>query len=527
MKFEIKQLEEAKAIHWGDLDYGKKADVRRIMGGRGTGHFGTGFYFVGAEGPYGIGGSKYRDYNPRRPIYEIELDDYNLFKPKDNDTAYKIHDNLRTINNKYTDNIDKYLFKEFDKDKMIDDIYYIYEQADELLDEYKEKVNLSEDEEDKKFKEFYDKVAKEFIAQNDLERYMPGTDLDYYLSKHTPSQIEYELKKAIEELEYRKDSIEYAINDLCKELDVDKNRLLDIIRKSYQNKEDEETISTHIFKDLGYEGVDVTHLNKDAQGLSGLDNFTYGTVIYDLKPGTFKRIQEPREISNESMNEEIKNGKHIIYRVGQTNDFENGLFFADSLDYYNYSDTGYSKTDAVAYEVDFTGAKVFNPIDDWDLVVNTWSDIRQEEEFFKEKDFPYYEYLDEVDYDDPNQYHEVYTDTDYLSVWAKEKGYDACILKDIPSYGGRGPDFTEYCIFNKDLIKPMQEMSEEKRTNTMKFRLIEDRKDKSVLNEIYPNKGESEKDFISRFMSVTKDEYPNVKQRYAVAKSYWKRRDKR
>ena len=47
------------------------------------------------------------------------------------------------------------------------------------------------------------------------------------------------------------------------------------------------------------------------------------------------------------------------------------------------------------------------------------------------------------------------------------------------------------------------------------------------LNEVYPNKGESKKDFIARFMSVTKDEYPDVKQRYAVALSYWDRKDKK
>ena len=40
-----------------------------------------------------------------------------------------------------------------------------------------------------------------------------------------------------------------------------------------------------------------------------------------------------------------------------------------------------------------------------------------------------------------------------------------------------------------------------------------------VLKEVYPNKGESKSDFISRFMSVTKKEYPDIKQRYAVALS--------
>ena len=49
----------------------------------------------------------------------------------------------------------------------------------------------------------------------------------------------------------------------------------------------------------------------------------------------------------------------------------------------------------------------------------------------------------------------------------------------------------------------------------------------SILTEIYPNKGESKQDFISRFMSATKDEYPDEKQRIAVAYSYWDRRDKK
>jgi len=49
---------------------------------------------------------------------------------------------------------------------------------------------------------------------------------------------------------------------------------------------------------------------------------------------------------------------------------------------------------------------------------------------------------------------------------------------------------------------------------------------KKRLKEVYPNKGESKKDFISRFMSVTKKEYPDIKQRLAIANSYWDRRDK-
>lgn len=47
-----------------------------------------------------------------------------------------------------------------------------------------------------------------------------------------------------------------------------------------------------------------------------------------------------------------------------------------------------------------------------------------------------------------------------------------------------------------------------------------------ALNEVYPQKNETKSDFINRFMRVTAKEYPNVKQRYAVANSYWDKHSK-
>lgn len=47
------------------------------------------------------------------------------------------------------------------------------------------------------------------------------------------------------------------------------------------------------------------------------------------------------------------------------------------------------------------------------------------------------------------------------------------------------------------------------------------------LNEVYPNKGESKEDFISRFMKVTAKEYPDKEQRFAVAMNYWSKRNKK
>ena len=47
----------------------------------------------------------------------------------------------------------------------------------------------------------------------------------------------------------------------------------------------------------------------------------------------------------------------------------------------------------------------------------------------------------------------------------------------------------------------------------------------SKLLEIYPKDNETKKDFISRFMSATEKEYPNQKQRLAVAYSYWDKKE--
>lgn len=47
------------------------------------------------------------------------------------------------------------------------------------------------------------------------------------------------------------------------------------------------------------------------------------------------------------------------------------------------------------------------------------------------------------------------------------------------------------------------------------------------LKEVYPQKDETKSDFINRFMRVTVKEYPDVKQRYAVANSYWDNRTKK
>lgn len=316
---------EHKAITFGDLDYGKKTDTQHMMGGRGTGHFGTGFYFVGENGPYGLddnGNIRY-DYDKRRPVYEIDLEPYNLYKPTDNDTAYRIHDSMKVVNS--MDDLDfKYVFKNnFDEDLIEDEMYQIGEKAYSVYESLHEDVpdndlddldidldafdveepvidktgkpELTDEEKDQEYERVFKSGIKDFINKYDLEPYIwDYGDLDNWLNTTKLGVIETEVVRAIKKRASDIRSLEYHIADLAEIFGQTRDNMLEIIESCISDGDDVNTTSTKIFKNLGYDGVDVTHLNHDAQGLSGLDNFSYGTVIYDLKPGTYRRIIEPR-----------------------------------------------------------------------------------------------------------------------------------------------------------------------------------------------------------------------------------------
>ena len=61
-----------------------------------------------------------------------------------------------------------------------------------------------------------------------------------------------------------------------------------------------DSFGTRIMKSLGYEGIDV-------RGIEGLDNSTYGSVIYDIKPNTVKYSLSEKKRSLNSNKQSIKN----------------------------------------------------------------------------------------------------------------------------------------------------------------------------------------------------------------------------
>ena len=78
------------AWHAGDLGYAKR-DTLGTMAGRSTGHFGTGVYFVG---------NKFRpgSWFGSRPQHKVDFRDYRMFRPKDREDGFTLHDQLKEIN---------------------------------------------------------------------------------------------------------------------------------------------------------------------------------------------------------------------------------------------------------------------------------------------------------------------------------------------------------------------------------------------------------------------------------------------
>lgn len=244
----MKFLIEKELLHWGDLDFGKKTDTAHMLGGRHTGHFGTGFYFVSKD----KWGDFHYDYNPKRPIYELESSSYNLFKPKSVDEGNTLHDSL-----KYIDSIKGLV----NTTKSSTTLW----QEERKLDSNEKIVNFT-------IKYFGGtEVLDEFTKEINQGRWGKAEDI---------------LKQAIRE----KDEEDAVINNLSKVLSTPKIKMRDLIERAiYKSKQTDNSVGTELMKSLGWEGVDTSHLSDQ------LDDFIYGSVIYDLKPNTFKRIKEPRQ----------------------------------------------------------------------------------------------------------------------------------------------------------------------------------------------------------------------------------------
>ena len=242
--------------HYGDLG---KADYKHQFGDRNTGGFGTGTYFVGTPVSQRKDSGSYKN----RPEHVVDFSKYNLFRPRNNEQAYRLHDALLAINNMSV-NI-KHIPQEWGN---------VLDEFDEVTKEYFAPLDALDDDD-------YTtpvKLNKKALAQY-IRKY-----IDYYPYKIEKDDDLMDIAREIESnlLEEAR-NFKTILNNLSSGLGYyNDEKLRNIVVKALQDKSDVAP-STLIMKSLGYDGIDVRHLDHDAQGLSGLDNFGFGSVIYDLK----------------------------------------------------------------------------------------------------------------------------------------------------------------------------------------------------------------------------------------------------
>lgn len=249
--------------HAGDL--GKAESLASQSGGRSTGHFGTGTYFVGNK-------EQLKNYNKRdgkeAPVEEVDFDNYNLYKPADTKAAYALHDFLKGIN----EYCRSYGFGTLDQDGIKD----IMSQADDLLYEMQENgVSVAD------ARAFLEEVSgKDFSedSRDDIEEAL------YNFTNDRSNEIN-RLEKVAEFNE--------TIPEMSKAFGIDEEDLIKKVAdikgelegvQGFEARRFHDSASTMFMKSLGYEGVDVRHTK--------LDNTAYGSVIYDLKGKDAERKAE-------------------------------------------------------------------------------------------------------------------------------------------------------------------------------------------------------------------------------------------
>lgn len=277
------------AYHYGDLG---KSEYRHSFGNRGTGGFGTGVYFVGTPISQRNDSFGYRN----RPEHKVDFSEYKLFRPTSNSKAYDLHDALLTINNLFSDN-----------DVVPDTPDNILSEYSAVTKEYFSPVDeLPED----------DYVTPITLDEKILWRYIDKYK-DYYNGEISSHDDPLDIAGVIEDnlLEDAR-VFERAVRKLVSALgyNYSEDKIRDLIATAVKDTSDIAP-STLIMKALGYDGIDVRHLNHDAESLQGLDNFGYGSVIYDVKSTS---VIDESYIENK--NKTGANMRKLINQINNVND---------------------------------------------------------------------------------------------------------------------------------------------------------------------------------------------------------------
>ena len=260
--------------HAGDL--GKAESLFNQSGNRGTGHFGTGTYFVSNKAELEKGGYG------KRPIESVDFDNYNLYTPKSYKQGKLLHDGLSFINN-YGNKIDNLeVIQNYEKFK---------EEFADTLYEYESRMDENPKEAGK-YKTTLDNMLSNVATEYDIERYRDianGVDWRYYetIQKELiEGTYDNYVDKFTRYLDKYLDMASSLFNiDKQAAISKVKNLVSDYSKYKYPDSLKTDSMSTAFMKNLGYEGVNVSSIKE-------LDDTMYGSVIYDLKGKDLERKTE-------------------------------------------------------------------------------------------------------------------------------------------------------------------------------------------------------------------------------------------
>ena len=324
--------------HYGAerLDPNIKSERLSSRSGRGTGAFGTGTYFFG-DGRFK---SSYMT-DKGKTEHKVDFSNYNLFRPKTTEEGYALHDALKSLDDNYgfanENSLEEYLGEiESIRDEMLALVGEEQEDSsrprldiDDLdvnADDFMEQLEKRSREFERAYDEYeanrpvsdYDRLSPEDDEYNYLLNRLINAGMDEdeahdLFNRNADETGDVDLRKVAKELvtnylnyeDRRTYDVPYSVrgrinfennrnvaDKLSNILNVPTSKLSDIIKTAMLDSKEESTrpdfrekmydsVGTKVMKALGYEGIDVRNMD-------GLDNSTYGSVIYDLKPETIQ-----------------------------------------------------------------------------------------------------------------------------------------------------------------------------------------------------------------------------------------------
>lgn len=336
--------EEDWGYRAGDITGNPPETLANFGGGRGTGHFGTGFYFFGSEEqaksyskPLDKRVSNSDDNTINRPINKVDFSKYNLLRVKNNIDGYELHEALKSfqglnignfkknynniafnvffinenrfpkdgiieeMNNVITPSVKDFVEK--NKDLIINEINQNDEYDDEEINDsdLKFSINYGFDKQEYQKQYFNDYIIATESNQNTDNIKLYVSDLNHsitflkYLKERTQNFIDEKIKSS-DKTSIFYESIKPRIHRLANivsKIDnkYSKDSVVEILNKKIipllrrdpyiSQHGGKTTLGTELIKALGYNGVDVRGVG-EADGMTGLDNSTFGSVIYDL-----------------------------------------------------------------------------------------------------------------------------------------------------------------------------------------------------------------------------------------------------